>query len=121
MSFISKLDILDGRVIVADMVRRIIGAFDGTLANDIKMTGAVQINQSALSIDGTSVTATATNLNGLAGRTAGITAPSLPLIVDSARHIDFLSVDSLAVSNLLEAHPAVSNATGKIFAFNAFS
>jgi len=120
MAYIIKSDIADGNIIVADMLKRIIEALDGTRNTDIKITGELQINGQKLTIDNTIVEATAQDINGLANRTAGITEANKPLIAGNNKDLDYLKVEQLQVSELIMETPSVAESMAKIYAYNNF-
>lgn len=120
MSYINKIDIQDGRIIIADMLRRIIEALDGTRNTDIKVNGSLQILKDKLSIDNDVVNVTAGELNGLANRIAGIVEANKPVIVGSNKEVDYMRVNQLAVNQLLQDAPDVSSVTGKIYSVQNF-
>jgi hypothetical protein len=120
MSYIKKNDYIDGVVITPELFLRIIEALDGTRTTDIAIKGNLEILKDKLKINNIAVNASADDLNGLANRTAGITEANKPLIVGATKELDYLRVNSLAVAQLLEDHPAVSNSTGKVYAFEKF-
>lgn len=105
MSFISKVDIVNGATILASFWRRIIDALDGTTATDIKILGELQLTKDKLKINDVAVQATAGEINGLAGRTAGTVVAEKPIIAGESRDIDYLRVATLSVAQLVTDVP----------------
>lgn len=101
MAFITKADIVNGATILADFWTRIVRALDGTDTTDIRIKGELQLDPGKLKINSVAVTASAADLNGLAGRTAGIVVASKPVIAGANRDVDYLRAESLSVGQLL--------------------
>jgi len=120
MAFITKNDIVDGAIIVADFFRRIIDALDGTSETDIKIKGELQLEKDKLKINNVVVNTTAEELNGLANRIAGIVEANKPIVVGSNKNIDYLKVQQLEAEELILAQPDVSGVAGKVFAYQNF-
>lgn len=120
MAFITKADILNGATILVDHILRIINALDGTDTTDIRIKGELQLDKDKLKIDGTAVTTSAADLNGLAGRTAGVVVANKPVVVGANRNVDYLRAETLSVGQLLMDVPDLGVPMGKIVAYQNF-
>lgn len=120
MAFITKADIVNGTTILADFWTRIIRALDGTDITDIRIKGELQLDKDKLKIDGTAVTTSATDLNGLAGRTAGVVVDNKPIIAGANKTIDELRVEILKAGSLILDVPDLGVPMGKIVAYQNF-